>query len=247
MVALKKLTMWISRRNPGCGGYRGKKLFTLLGGVLSRGKDGGERRRVSTSFITDIIIFVSSYFPLFLILFVKDVKSGLVWCTNQISISPYVYLSHPWWSLGMLGISSLCLMLLIFLRRYLFSSDRGGTSVVLVSCKRVRGDMLNFTIPFLVGLIGFNYDTWQQTAAFLIFMFFMFLFLRKDESIMLNPMFLLLNLKLYRVEFQRTGCDRKDMVDVLSIGDMVLSDAVVNIKKVRGVSFVLEKSQTKID
>lgn len=102
--------------------------------------------------------------------------------------------------------------------------------------------MLNFTIPFLVGLIGFTYDTLQQTFAFLIFMIFMFLFLKKDESIMLNPMFLLLNLRLYRIEYQRVGGERKDTIDVLSIGDLVLSNSLVKIKKVRGVSFVLGNS-----
>jgi hypothetical protein len=103
--------------------------------------------------------------------------------------------------------------------------------------------MLNFTIPFLVGLIGFNYDSWQQTAAFLTFMFFMFLFLRKDESIMLNPMFLLLNLKLHRIEYRRAGSERRDTIDVLSTDDLVLSDSYVKIKQVRGVSFILEKTK----
>lgn len=211
---------------------------------MTNDKNKNRSGQISTSFFIDVIIFVSSYFPLFLILFVKDIKTGLICCTLKIETSPEFYLFHPWWSLSLFALSSLCLILLIFLRTYLFSSERGGTSVVLISCKRVRGDMLNFTIPFLVGLIGFNYETWQQTIAFLIFMYFMFLFLRKDESIMLNPMFLLLNLKLYRVESQRMAGERKDTVDVLSIGDLVLSDSIVKIKQVRGVSFVLENSKT---
>ncbi len=56
-------------------------------------------------------------------------------------------------------------------------------------------------------------------------------------------MFLLLDLKLYRVEFKRAGSDRRDTIDVLSIGDLVLSDSLVKIKQVRGVSFVLEKTK----
>lgn len=201
-------------------------------------------QKIATSFVVDIIVFVSSYFPLFLILLVKDVKSGLECCTTKIHLNLNYYLSHPWWSVTLFGVSSSSLILLVLLRRYLFSPERGGTNVLLLSCKRVRGDMLNFTIPFLVGLIGFSYDTTQQTFAFLIFMYFMFLFLRKDESIMLNPMFLLLNLKLYRIEYRRAGGDRKDTVDVLSIGDLVLSDVAVKIKQVRGVSFALEKPST---
>jgi hypothetical protein len=212
--------------------------------TLPQEKVRGTHGAVGTSLFVDVVIFCSSYFPLFLILFVKDFKPGLICCTTKIERDPGFYLGHPGWSIGLLALSSLCLLLLVFLRTYLFSAERGGINVVLVSCKRVRGDMLNFTIPFLVGLIGFSYDTLQQTAAFLIFMFFMFLFLRKDESIMLNPMFLLLNLKLYRVESQRLGTERKDTVDVLSIGDLVMSDSVVKIKHVRGVSFVLEESKS---
>lgn len=166
-------------------------------------------------------------------------KSGLTCCVGPIQKTPAFYLNHPWWSISLFGLSACALIFLIFLRKYLFSSERGGANVTIISCKRVRGDMLNFTIPFLVGLIGFTYDGWQQTFAFLTFMCFMFLFLRKDESIMLNPMFLLLNLKLYRIEYQRTSGDRRDTVDVLSIGDLVLSDSLVKIKRVRGVSFVL--------
>lgn len=57
-------------------------------------------------------------------------------------------------------------------------------------------------------------------------------------------MFLLLNLKLYRVESQRMAGERKETVDVLSIGDLVLSESIVKIKQVRGVSFILENSKT---
>lgn len=211
---------------------------------MSRDSQVRDGRSVSTSLFTDSVIFISSYFPLFLILFFKDFRSDLTCCVLKVETDPFYYLSHPWLSLGLLVLSTVCLVLLVVLKSYFFSSARGGTNVVLLSCKRVRGDMLNFTIPFLVGLIGFNYDTWQQAAAFLIFMFFMFLFLRKDESIMLNPMFLLLDLKLYRIEYKRAGGERRDTIDVLSIGDLVLSNSQVKIKQVRGVSFVLEKIKT---
>jgi len=210
---------------------------------LSRDNRKRGDAHASTSLIMDIIIFISSYFPLFLILFFKDFRSDLTCCVLQINTDLSFYLSNPWLSLSLLALSSLSLLLLVVLKTYFFSPERGGTNVVMLSCKRVRGDMLNFTIPFLVGLIGFNYDTWQQAAAFLTFMFFMFLFLRKDESIMLNPMFLLLNLKLYRIDYKRAGSDRRDTIDVLSIDDMVLSDNHVKIKQVRGVSFVLEKTK----
>lgn len=199
--------------------------------------------RIGTSLLVDSIIFVSSYFPLFLILFFKDFRSDLTCCVLQVNTNPSFYLTNPWMSLSLLALSSLSLILLVALKTYLFSPERGGTNVVMLSCKRVRGDMLNFTIPFLVGLIGFNYDSWQQTAAFLTFMFFMFLFLRKDESIMLNPMFLLLNLKLHRIEYRRAGSERRDTIDVLSTDDLVLSDSYVKIKQVRGVSFILEKTK----
>lgn len=211
--------------------------------VISRRAPGAKGQVVST-FLVDFIVFVSSYFPLFLILLIKDIQSGdLILNLKKLDFSVAVYLSNPIWSLSFFAFSTSCLAFLLFLKWYLFSPKRIGRSVVIKQSELIRGDMLNYTIPFLVGLIGFSYKSWQEVGAFVVFMVFMFLFLRKVQGVMLNPMFLLLNIKMYKIRYSRVGSDREDTMEVLHIGALKAAPESVALKEVSGIGFILVENQ----
>ena len=134
----------------------------------------------------------------------------------------------------------------MLLKYYFYSPDRIGQGIIIKECVRIRGYMLNYTLPFLVALIGFSYNSWQKSWVFGLFLIFMFLFLRKDQSIMLNPMFLLLGINLYRIKYNRTGAWHENILEVLAVGGLAVSGEVVQTKEIDGIGFVLKNKSNKI-
>ena len=107
----------------------------------------------------ELLIFLSSYYPLFLILFIRDINKetigipiGLVDWEQNVSFL----------AITMLFISSCATLLTGYIMRSLFSSAEGTDIITLTEVTAVRGDMINYTLPFLIGLFAFDYKTWQS-------------------------------------------------------------------------------------
>ncbi|WP_413517104.1 hypothetical protein [Photobacterium phosphoreum] len=150
----------------------------------------------------EVLIFIASYFPLFIILLIKDVNP--LFYKNKITICGFF--NNPETSLPLFLLSLFSLVIITIIMRFALKKDIDSNDIKIniKSSILVRGDMLNYTIPFLVGLIGFSYDNWTTTLSMLVFLTFMFLFLKKDGSLLLNPMLLLLGINLYRITYTET-------------------------------------------
>lgn len=75
----------------------------------------------------------------------------------------------------------------------------------------------------LFGLFAFNYQSWQSITSLLVFLLFMFAFVRRDRVTLLNPIFLLLGIRLYRVSYQEIGTPHKREGRMLCLGELVPS------------------------
>lgn len=184
----------------------------------------------------ELLIFISSYYPLFLILFIRDIGSesatipiGFVqWGTNV-----------SYWAVGGLLVSSICTLVTAFLMRGLFSKAQGSDEVVLLEVSPVRGDMLNYTLPFLIGLFAFDYQTWQSIASLFVFLVFMFAFTRKEKIIVLNPMFLLLGIRLFEIKYRKVGQPNgEDTTTALCMGIAKASTTRVRFLENSGINFI---------
>lgn len=198
--------------------------------------------KAETRWFVDLVVFISSYFPLFLILLIKDIKpiSDInITCSNFFRDD--TYLLHSAWSAGLFALSAFCVVLLLIFRRVFFSPERAGQNIVIKSCEPIHGEMLNFTIPFLVGLIGVSYKSWQEIASFMVFLSFMYFFLKKDGSLMLNPMFLLFGFKLYKIQYCRHGDERNEAARVFSLSELNSSSEVKRLCHVKGISLILNQ------
>ncbi|PSU59429.1 hypothetical protein [Photobacterium phosphoreum] len=147
----------------------------------------------------ELLIFISSYYPLFLILFIRDIGSDSA--TIPFGFDSYI----SYWAVGGLLISSICTLVTAFIMRKLFSEAQGSVEIILTEVTPVRGDMLNYTLPFLIGLFAFDYKTLQSIASLFVFLLFMFAFTRKEKIIVLNPMFLLLGIRLFEIKYRKVG------------------------------------------
>lgn len=183
----------------------------------------------------EVVIFLTAYYPLFLILFIRDIgrhDSGVLLWVGEAD----VYVS--WLALSMLIISSAACLLVGVLMRRLLTHQEGGVLVRVTSARHVRGDMLNFTLPFLVALFAFDYLSWQSILSLAVFLVFMFAFVHSERVSLLNPIFLLLGIRLYQFAYVEVGSARKGKKSAICLGDVSPSDERVCMKETVGIVFI---------
>lgn len=183
----------------------------------------------------EIFIFISSYYPLFLILFIKDIGNNeenipIFLLEYGLHVSPVAII--------LFLISSIALLVIFSFMRRNLNHQQGGTEVKVLKVDPVKGDMINYNLPFLIGLFAFDYKTWQSILSLIIFLIFIFLFTRKDSLTFLNPMFLLMDIGLYKIEYREVGGKVMKTSTVLCLGRPVASDEIICLKEVVGVYFI---------
>lgn len=192
-------------------------------------------REVAPKLWVEAVVFITAYFPLFLILLILDIAQN----TDGLSVglSSYGY-KVSILALVLFTLSSVALLLSAVLMRKNLTYQEGGNPIQVSEAKLLRGDMLNYTLPFLIGLFAFDYSNWQNITALLVFLFFMFAFVVKDRVILLNPMFLLMGIRLYEMTYREVGTTSDCTKTVLCLGELAPSDAIIYTKQSAGIEFV---------
>jgi hypothetical protein len=183
----------------------------------------------------EVVVFFTAYYPLFLILLIRDIDKApsgpSFWFVK------YGY-QVSWWALSLFFLSSVASLFSAHLMRKNLTYQQGGLAINVLSCRLIRGDMLNYTLPFLIGLFAFGYGTWQSIAALLMFLLFMFAFVSKDRVILLNPMFLLIGIRLYEIKYSEVGNTVEKTKTVLCLGELKESKTIIYTKESAGIEFV---------
>jgi hypothetical protein len=188
------------------------------------------------------MLFISSYLPLFLILLIQD-----------IAIRPN---EDYRFSIPETGYSVSWVALIFFLASFFLTwvtnseirkhlkYEEGGQAVRVSDAVQIKGDMINYTLPFLIGLFAFDYSSWQNITSMLIFLAFMFAFLRKDGGILLNPMLMLIGVRLYRISYKEVNACKGSVYtrDVLCMGKITApSITPVIFHDIAGIGFLHNK------
>ncbi|HAS8172018.1 TPA: hypothetical protein I7680_11030 [Vibrio vulnificus] len=204
--------------------------------------------RLSTVF--ELVLFTSSYFPLFLILYIRDIEKVKPSVT-LFSIFGYELdaLTASPLSMILLFLSLICWLIIgrfcdVYLgKKHSRNEQSNFKTVTIDTSKRIYGDMINFTLPFLIGLFAFDYNSLSSITSLFVFMAFMFLFLRAENMLLLNPMFLLKNVTLHEINYTIVGDSRSDTARVLSIGNPKPSSTELYLKEALGTKFLCLKGQ----
>lgn len=184
----------------------------------------------------ELLIFLCSYYPLFLILFIRDIGSSEA--TVQFGLVEWG-LKVSWWAIAGVCVSSFCALATAQIMRSLFTSSQGEEEITLTNVKTIRGDMINYTLPFLIGLFAFDYKSWQSILSLIVFLSFMFGFTRNEKVVLLNPMFLLLGIRLYEIEYKKVGQPNKiHFNNVLCLGLAKKSTTKVRFIENSGINFI---------
>lgn len=192
----------------------------------------------------EVVVFITAYYPLFLILLIRDISDQKSEGLNIGLVDSSYYVSE--WALGLFLLSSFVSLFAAYLVRKNLTYQEGGVAINVLCSKQLHGDMLNYTLPFLMGLFAFGYENWQSVTALLVFLVFMFAFVSKDRVILLNPMFLLMGIRLYEMNYSEVGNSSNKTKRVLCLGELKVSKNIIYTKESAGIEFVYP-SQPKRD
>ena len=175
--------------------------------------------------LTAIILFISAYFPLFLILAVKDFDFD---CTQ--------WFKHPIAISIILGIAIISVILLFVT---VASIKRGNMPITVKAVKNRSGDLINYTIPYIVSFFGFDLAKMEDIISLSIFLFLLLLLTIKSKSVFMNPILLLAGYNLFDLEYEY---DRKtSSIIVISKHEMKTGERFYITSLTRFLYFVTDK------
>ena len=137
------------------------------------------------SIFTRLLLFFSSYFPLFLIFFVLLVKE------------------RPWLAFGILAVGTLGLVGMFI---YLWMVNRLEPTLIEAAEVRRRGaEAMGYIVGYLMPFVGIPFAGIRQSIALVIFLFALCVVYVSSNMVYLNPMLNLLGFRLYEITLKDGG------------------------------------------
>lgn len=138
-------------------------------------------------FVTAVLLFISSFSPLFVIFAVKD-----------FDFAAYKF-SHPVFTIIMLG-SVLLSVIILFL---IFSKiDKGNVIIKITSVGNRSTDLINYTIPYMLSFIGINLGSPADLISVSIFLFILMMLTITSKSVFVNPILAMAGYGLYDIVYE---------------------------------------------
>jgi hypothetical protein len=172
-------------------------------------------------FLASVAVFLGSYLPLALILFVQDVNYAVLgngFCSNfrQNGGSCIIPLLHPKFSLVILFVcvASFCASLAVL------SFCRPRVPIDITEAKYIPAELMSYTLPYVVSFMSIGY---QETGKFLglsIFLAWMFWITHKSGQLILNPILTVFGWRLYEIKYAFPGDSTARMGRVLAYGQI---------------------------
>ncbi|MCU6662777.1 hypothetical protein [Silvania hatchlandensis] len=161
-------------------------------------------------------IFLGSYLPLSTILLVQDFDKkkamGEVCLNVFLNENCHFPLQKPWLSIGFLV---LCLICFLFSWIALKLTKEGGTDIHIKTVKHTPSDLMNYVLPYIVSFMSIDYMQDAKFIGFLIFLLWLFWLSYKSGQIILNPMLVVLNWRMYEITYYYPGNEGDEFTGVV--------------------------------
>lgn len=148
------------------------------------------------------MIFAGSYFPLSLILAVKDFNwakyDATLW-DDLLSLSSIGKLpfDNPLYSVGAVSLCCVCM----FITWIALSVRHKGVPIDIREAAHRPTELINYTIPYIVSFMGIDYGDADQVLGFSIFLLWMFILTQSSGQVIFNPVLIVFRWKLYEISF----------------------------------------------
>lgn len=185
------------------------------------------------------LVFLGSYFPLAVILALQDITEQS-WeqeiCRNwKNCVLPTS--NHPFLSLSAVAITLLCLILTF----KILSGLRYRYSIDIVEAKPIPGELISYSIPYIVAFMGVDYGTTGKVAGLTVFLLWLFLITYRAGQIIMNPMLLVMGWNLFEASVIINNKHQR-VVRLLGRGSM--SPGAYRCEKVQG-SYICMEGETE--
>lgn len=169
-------------------------------------------------------IFLGSYFPLALILALQDIPSSW-WDKSLCSLDALSKLecdvipfSHPGLAITFMLITGIA----VFLACLALSKISHPHEVEVQQFKTIPNEIINYTFPYVVSFMGISYSEPQKLIGLTAFFIWMFVITYKSGQILMNPLLLVFNWRLYEATIKISGKIKE--VRILFQGDLSLGE-----------------------
>lgn len=151
-------------------------------------------------------IFLGSYLPLSTILLIQDIdnkkRSGSLCWDFLTSATCSIPLQKPLLSIGFFLICLTCLFISWVALKFAGSE---GRKIKIIDSKYCPSDLMNYVLPYIVSFMSIDYLQTNKFFGFIIFLLWLFWLSYKSGQIILNPMLMIFNWKMYEVTYRYPG------------------------------------------
>ncbi|HRB16907.1 MAG: hypothetical protein AAB433_10240 [Nitrospirota bacterium] len=137
-------------------------------------------------FLSSLLIFVSSYFPLALIFIIKDLDNETFLPMHALTAAIITVL-----------VLIACGIVLHAARKI-----ESGVPVEVTKVSNKSGDMFTYTIPYMISFYNFNLGDWKTLLSLFVFMTLMFALSYRTQNVFINPVLALAGYGLYDCQFR---------------------------------------------
>jgi len=153
--------------------------------------NGNQSSRMKLRFVPALLVFVSSYFPLGIILIIKD-----------FDVRGFRLL-HPILAVSIAAIMITACFLVILTAHAI----KTGIPIRIKRVANKSGEMFGYTLPYIISFYNFNLGDVKVILCLLIFMSLMFTLSYKTQNMMVNPILALAGYGFFDCQFQDAGRD----------------------------------------
>lgn len=168
-----------------------------------------------------IVLFLGSYFPLALILFVQDIPGKYLnapFCRlNNVTGCTFLILDHAWLAAGGVLITGISL----FITHWSLGRLKLRFKTSVIEAKAIPNDLINYVFPYVVSFMGLSYGNVDQMLGFSVFFVVLFLITYMSGQIVMNPLLILFGWKIYEAKIKVGQNGEERTVRVLKQGKLL--------------------------
>lgn len=138
-------------------------------------------------FVPALLVFISGYFPLAIILVIKD--------TSTCCFGPYFQHPAVAWSVILVTLIAVTVVLLAP------TTFKHGSPVTISKMTYKSGDMFTYTVPYMIAFYKFDLGDWNMILCFAVFMILMFSLAYRTQNLLINPVLALAGYHLWDCQF----------------------------------------------
>jgi hypothetical protein len=161
-----------------------------------------------------LLIYIASYLPLSVILLCQDIPTRAY--TSPRCVTPGFDacawpMDHPILAIGAVSVCLLCFALTLATIRVVKPKEK----INLDAVEHIPADLMNYTLPYIVSLIGLDYGDKGKLLGFVVFFVWMFVISYRSGLIILNPVLAVFGWRLYEATYTYqggTGQQRQDRI-----------------------------------